>query len=51
MTGQELYALYEQAHAESNCGVDSWEELDSMDQNRWNRIAELAEEAVLGSGP
>lgn len=51
MTGQELYALYIQAHDETDCGVDSWQELDQQDHDRWDRIAELAEEAVLGSEP
>jgi hypothetical protein len=51
MTGQEFYTLYEQAHNETNCEVDSWDSLDDIDKERWDRIAELAEEAVLGSDP
>lgn len=47
MTGLELYAFYVQAHEETNCGVDSWEELEPIDRERWDRIAELAEEVGL----
>jgi hypothetical protein len=42
MTGEQLYALYEQAHDERNCKVDAWQELPPEDHTAWNRVAELA---------
>jgi hypothetical protein len=39
MTGEDLYRLWEEAHAAENCGVDSWEELDEMTRRVWNAMA------------
>lgn len=44
MNGQELYALYIQAHLERNCSVDPWESLEPVDQETWERIAVLNDE-------
>jgi hypothetical protein len=43
VSGQELYALYVEANARQNCGVDSWDQMADSDQEMWNTLAELVD--------
>lgn len=39
MTGQELYDMYVQAHADEGIGIDEWADLPPTDHDIWNAIA------------
>lgn len=39
MSGETLYALYEEGHRQNNCTVDSWDELSDGDRDVWNWMA------------
>lgn len=40
MTGEELYALFTEGMARQSCGVDEWDDLDPMDQEAWQYVAD-----------
>ena len=40
--GEYLYLVYAQHHANNDCEVDPWEDLDERDQAAWDAVAAAA---------
>lgn len=49
MTGEELYALYQAAHADQNCIVDTWDEMTPEERMVWGAMADAAHPTAVHS--
>lgn len=43
MNGEELYQVYVDANDHYNTGVDGWHDLNEVEHDMWNKMAELLE--------
>lgn len=40
MSGEELYELWVAANLTNNCGCEAWDDLEDLDRDCWNTLAD-----------